>query len=426
MNLFKRTLVTSSLVLPLLSLNACAVTEENNEGEKSQTVATAPESMPPTAVEVNAKTVANSINTFATDLYAQLEKDTQGNLVVSPYSIASALSMTYAGAKGETEKQMAKVLHYAAGANIHPVFSDLQKSLTKDNAEQDIFQLKIANALWYAEPFSEEPAFGKLLRDNYGAQWHSVDFKDTDWARQEINRWTEKQTEQKIKDLLKPGALSANTKLVLTNALYFKGSWQTPFEGSNTHDLPFTVAPGKVEKVPTMSQDKTVSYWDTADFQAIELPYKKGNLSMAIVLPKAGKKLDINNALLALKDQPQKQFVKIFLPKFKVEAEFQLSDVLQKLGMVDAFDAGKADFSGINGKKDSKDNLAIAAVVHKTFVDVNENGTEAAAATAVVMARSIQLPPSIEFRVDQPFFFLIKDNESGTILFLGHVANPKG
>ncbi|OQW94474.1 MAG: hypothetical protein BWK79_05820 [Beggiatoa sp. IS2] len=423
MNQFKRTLAISSLALPLLSLNACAVEGETvlDSKPESQTSATAPEPKP-AAIEVNA--VANSINAFATDLYAQLETSTQGNLVISPYSISSALSMTYAGAKGETEKQMAQVLHYTVGANIHPIFSNLQKSLTANN-ENGVYQLQIANALWYEESlFSTKTAtdYADLLEKNYSARLHSVKFKNVESARQEINNWTADETEHKIKDLLKPGALSANTKLVLTNALYFLGSWQSPFEESNTKELPFIMALGKTEQVLTMSQDKTVNYWDTADFQAVELPYKKGNLSMAIVLPKEGKKLGIN-AFLGSMDKPEKQFVKIFLPKFKVETEFQLGDALQKLGMVDAFDASKANFSGING---SKNDLAIAAVVHKTFVDVNEKGTEAAAATAVVMARGIQLPPKVEFRVDRPFFFLIKDNDSGTILFLGHVANPKG
>lgn len=422
MNPFKRTVVASSLVLPLLSISACNSQTVNETVNNPELIASTPKA----TTEVNKDTVANSINSFANDLYNNLPAGNQKNLVISPYSIASALSMTYAGAKGDTAKQMAKTLHYPTDVDIHPAFADLQQSLPQKSEEGDVLQLKVANALWYEDSLSSSinSTFHVALEKYYHAYFHPMPFQNVESALKEINEWTADNTAGKIKDLLKPGAVTPDTKLVLTNALYFKGSWQSPFDEKNTTEMPFKVAPDKSEQVPTMSQDKAVDYWKKDTFQAVELPYKKGNLSMVVVLPEEGKEPKIDDILSNLKDKPsEKQQVKVMLPKFKVEAEFQLSDVLQKLGMEDAFNSGKADFSGIFGKKDG---LAIAAVVHKTFVDVNENGTEAAAATAVVMARSIQLPAQIEFRVNRPFLFLIRENTSGVILFLGRVTHPKG
>ncbi len=360
---------------------------------------------------------------FAADLYQALRQEGEGNLFYSPYSISAALAMTYAGARGETEKQMAATLHYTLPqARLHPAFNALDASLTSQS--QDAFQLHIANSIWGQKDFTFLPAFLDTLAENYGAGLRMVDFATAaEAARQAINAWVSAQTKDKIKDLIKPGMLDPSTRLVLANAIYFKGKWVMPFEKNNTHDGPFTLLDGNSVSVPMMHQAGRFNYAEGEGYQAIELPYRDSDAAMLIVLPQAGQfeqvEKTLSTDLLArITNGLEPRSVQLTLPKFSFESEFQLAKVLIQLGMPDAFD--NADFSGMTGKRD----LFISEVAHKAFVAVDEEGTEAAAATAVILSKAAVPFGDIEMKVDRPFLFLIRDNRSGAILFLGRVLNP--
>ena len=366
-------------------------------------------------------------NRFALELYAKLrEKD--GNLFFSPYSISTALGMTDAGARGNTAKQMAATLHFTQFQDmLHPVFGLVIKQINGDGKPRG-YELYTANALWLQSDYHFLPGFRKLIKGNYGAELREVDFKGaTEETRQTINAWVEKQTKDKIKELLKPGILDELTRLVLTNAIYFKGNWASQFKKEATRDEPFLVAADKKVNVPMMHQKADFKYFDTAKLQLLEMPYEGKDLSMVVLLPKEVDGLaDLEKSLTMTKlqdwlDRLHKSEVEVALPKFQATSEFRLDKALIDMGMKDAFDIGKADFSGMSSSRD----LYIKAVVHKAFVDVNEEGTEAAAATAVVMVdpKGLRLTPS--FRADHPFLFLIRDTRYGSILFLGRVMNPK-
>jgi serpin B len=370
--------------------------------------------------------VGEANNAFAADLYGKLCGE-EGNLFFSPNSIETALVMTYAGAKGQTADQMAKVLHLPGKGDMHKAFGDLLKDLNAEkgaDGKPRAFQLSVANALWGQKGFEFLPDFLGLVKENYGAGLSDLDFaKDTEGSRKTINAWVEKQTQDKIKDLLAPGVLTADTRLVLTNAIYFKGKWADPFKKADTKNEPFHLSGGKDINAPMMNRVDKTWYRETADYQAVELPYEGGELSMIIILPKKAdglaavektvtpKMLNKDMADFAVEE------VILSLPKFKTTSEFGLGDTLAALGMKDAFSASTADFSGLDGKQD----LFISAVVHKAFVDVNEEGTEAAAATAVVTKNGHE--PHV-FRADHPFLFLIRHEKTGAILFMGRVADP--
>ncbi len=366
-------------------------------------------------------------NAFALNLYGKL-KDQEGNLFFSPFSISTALAMTYAGARGETEAQMRKALHFYMGQRgLHPACKSLIEDL---NARQKAggYELSVANALWGQKGYGFLKEFLDLTRENYGAGLNEVDFAGaTEAARQGINKWAEDETRGKIKDLIPPGVLNALTRLVLTNAIYFKGNWASQFKKGDTQNAPFTLLDGKKVNVPMMQQTRKYPYLKTDTFQALELPYVGEELSMVVLLPR---KVDgladfekslTHKGLTEWVEALRKEEVAVYLPKFKMTSSFSLSEVLQSLGMPDAFSLGLADFSGMTGNKD----LFISAVIHKAFVDVNEEGTEAAAATAGVMAlERVPAPPPV-FRADHPFLFLIRDRRTGSILFMGRVVNPQ-
>jgi serpin B len=366
---------------------------------------------------------------FALDLLAKLSEG-KGNLFFSPYSISAALAMTYAGARAQTAEQMAKTLHFPGdGAAFHETFGRLIAGLNEAGKSGE-FSLVVANALWAQRGYSFEKEFLGLVQSAYGSALNEVDFaKATEAARQAINEWVDKQTNGKIKDLIPPGILTDLTRLVLTNAIYFKGAWQSVFPEKATQDGPFTLLDGEKATVPLMHHTTHAGYLEAEGFQALDLPYKGGALSMVIFLPKRADGLkDFQRELTPEKlggwlGKLAGSQVVITLPKFKVTSTFSLAETLKALGMADAFDMEKADLSGMNGKKD----LYIQAVIHKAFVDVNEKGTEAAAATAVVIGlRSAPMPQKkVIFCADHPFLFLIRDRTSGSILFVGRVVNPK-
>jgi serpin B len=371
--------------------------------------------------------VVEGDNTFALDLYGQLRHH-DGNLFFSPASISTALAMAYAGARGDTASEMAETLHFTLPpAQLHPAIGALLGDL---NGAHDGYQLSVANALWAQRGSTFLEDFLKIMNTDYGAGLNQVDFKTaTEAARQTINRWVEQKTQDKIKDLLQPGVLQPSTRLVLTNAIYFKGDWQTQFDKAQTRTEDFHASPATTLQVPLMHREGGFNYLKDPTFQALEIPYKNKQLSMIIFLPNDSSGLTALEQLLTASNTQQwlRQLapvskVIVTIPKFKMTQEFELGGTLSAMGMPEAF-TGSADFSAMTGSRD----FAISAVIHKAYVDVNEEGTEAAAATAVTMrALAIRLPdqPPPVFRADHPFVFLIRDNRSNSILFMGRVANP--
>lgn len=396
----------------------------------------------PTTRKKTEEFVVEGNNKFALELYAKL-REQEGNLFFSPYSISTALAMTYAGAWGETEAQMAEVLHFPAfvtGDKKAPsllvpgrkAFRSAFGAIIKDlntRGEKGGYELSVANALWCQKGYGFLKEFLELIKTNYGGGFNEVDFVTAaESVRQTINAWVEKETKDKIKELIKPGILNKFTRLVLTNAIYFKGNWARQFKEENTRDAPFTLISGEKIDIPMMNQTAEFNYIEAEDFQVLELPYVNDELSMIILLPKEFDGLVSIEKTLTPENfsdwlaKLRKCKVIVSAPKFRMTWEFELAKVLKSMGMADAF-SGTADFSGMNGKRD----LFISAVIHKAYVDVNEEGTEAAAATAVVMRLTSAKPEEIPvFRADHPFLFLIRDNCSGSILFIGRVMNPKG
>ncbi len=378
------------------------------------------------AVELpeSAKEVAQSTNEFAFELYKQLSKE-GNNLFFSPASISTALAMTYAGAKGQTEQQMAQVLHFKPEEKqIHEGFGGLSQLL---NSTDKGYQLNMANRLWGQKTYPFQPEFLTTTQKNYGAELAKVDFAQAEQTRQEINAWVEKQTQGKIEDLIPSGVLDSRSRLVLTNAIYFKGTWANEFSKKATADAPFHLSQDKPIDVPMMHQSKEFPYTETDDLQLLELPYGGDDLSMVVLLPKKRNGLeDMESKLTAQNLEAwtkalRSKEVQVFLPKFKLTSEFRMADVLRAMGMTLAF-SDQADFSGISTAED----LMISEVLHKAFVDVNEEGTEAAAATGVVVRVTAALPQEpIVFRADHPFVFLIRDKRTDAVLFLGRVMNPK-
>jgi len=372
------------------------------------------------------KIVVEGNKAFAFDLYEKL-KEVEGNLFFSPYSISTVLAMTYAGARGNTEKQMGTALHFTLDQKrFHPAFACLEAQLKAVQAKGDI-ELNIANALGAQEDYVFLREFLDLIQSNYGTAVNNVDFKRAcEAARKKINAWVEQKTKDKIKDLIKPGVLNSLTRLVLTNAIYFKGRWESQFNKDRTKENPFWLSVDKSVEVPMMTQKRQFRYMESDSLQILELPYVGDDLAMIVLLPRKVDGLSQLEADLSAENlniwigHLKKREISVFLPKFKMTSQFRLSETLASMGMPDAF-GGNADFSGIDGTKD----LFISAVIHKAFVDVNEEGTEAAAATAVVISlTSAPSTPPPTFRADHPFVFLIRDNHSGNILFVGRIVNP--
>ena len=376
--------------------------------------------------------VGDANNAFAGDLYGRLAAQGQGNLFFSPNSIETALAMTWAGARGDTAKQMAAVLHLPGDEDINKGFGSFITGLNGVGGKPRGYELAVANALWGQAGYHFLPDFLDVLKDDYGAGLKEVNFKEeTEGARKTINEWVEKKTMGKIVDLVGPGALQPVTRLVLTNAIYFKGSWTDKFEKSATQEEVFHSSASEEEKAPMMHRTGKYGYTEGNDYQALKLGYAGGELSMIVLLPREigglpeiEKELGTAEGLSRLTDHFDDKEVVVSVPKFRLEQEFLLGPVLGAMGMKDAF-GPEADFSGMTGRKD----LAISEVIHKAYVDVNEEGTEAAAATAVVvatMAIAEPIAPPPVFTADHPFVFLIRDEGTGAVLFMGRVVTPGG
>ena len=384
---------------------------------------------PPASPVPDEAALTQGNNAFAVDLYGQLRAQS-GNLFFSPASISTAFAMAYAGAGGQTATEMAGVFHFTLPPDqLHPAMGALLAAM---NANHTGYQLRVADALWAQQDASFLPSYLNLVRSDYGAGFHRVDYKASpETVRATINQWVEQQTNNKIQNLILQGVLSTSTRLVLTNAIYFKGDWLNTFQKSATQDEEFYLSATQTVKAPMMHRTGGYYYYDGGTFQELELPYKGDELSMVVLLPKdigglPALEESFTSASLADWQQKLEPASKVILtfPRFTMTKQIELSGTLAKMGMPQAFSGG-ADFSGMTGKHD----FSISAVIHKAFVDVSEQGTEAAAATATVMtatAMRSQLPepPPIVFRADHPFLFLICDLKSGDILFTGRVADP--
>ncbi len=393
----------------------------------------------PTAAAGETGTAGESVvaanNLFAFDIYEKIasEKSEDDNLFLSPFSISSAFALTYEGAKGETAEEIKTVFHFPGDIeDLRNGFLDINTGI---NAGDPEYELRVANALWAEQTYPFLESYISTAADYYSAKTTNLDFKNhPEESRVIINEWVEDKTNDRIKELIKKGIIDTDTCLVITNAIYFKGKWVWQFDKGKTSEADFKTSSGDIVRVDMMQrtdEDAIYGYAETGDLQLLRMPYKHDSgkeLSMLVLLPKendigvAGETLT-TAGLKALKNSMKNSRVKVYFPKFKIETGYELSKTLSDMGMPTAFSGG-ADFSGMDGTG----GLFITDVVHKAFVEVNEEGTEAAAATAVIMGKgfSPQEEPVPVFRADHPFVFMIQDDETGNILFIGRISNPAG
>ncbi len=368
----------------------------------------------------------DAVNAFAFDIFREVHEGNEGNLFISPYSIFTALAMTYEGARGETADEMAAVLSVEQdNESFHAYMKNLYEVLNTKNEE---YNISTANALWVKENLQLLEAYLNVIREYYGGDATEVDYSNPTEAAAIINQWVENQTNRLIKDLITADAISPLTALILTNAIYFKGIWKTQFDPVNTTNRTFEISAETSVEAPTMSlidTENVFNYTETDGLQILELPYTGDDISMIILLPKNN---DLSSTIDTIDSDMLSEWtesmvetkVDIYLPKFQVETSYTLKNYLVELGMNAPFTSA-ADFSGITGGKD----LFISQVVHKAFIDVNEEGTEAAAATAVIMELTANGGSSrIVFNCDHPFIYLIRHKQTGTILFMGSISDP--
>jgi serpin B len=425
----KKALISFLVVLLILPVIAC-----NQQVAGELLMSDKPRETSPNVSEADLALLVEGNSAFAFELYQALrdrEDNKDDNLFYSPYSISVALAMTYAGARGDTAEQMAATLQFMLDQDsLHPAFNWLDAELAKrgegaQGQDGEGFRLNIVNAIWGQKDYEFLPDFLDVLAENYGAGLRILDFiTETETSRLAINQWVSDQTEDRIKDLIPQGAIDALTRLVLTNAIYFNAAWEYPFDEDMTANGPFYLVDGGQVSVPMMRQTESFGYTDGEGYQAVELLYDGGELSMVILLPASGnleafeeglQVQQVNDIINGL--QPTE--VALTMPKFEFESEFSLKDTLTEMGMPIAF-SGDADFSGMTGTRD----LSISAVLHKAYVSVDEAGTEAAAATAVIVGETAMPGQSAEVTIDRPFIFLIRDIETGAVLFIGRVLNP--
>lgn len=421
-----------TLFLALLALTGCAPAVEG-EADMLSYARSEKERQPVDIPTTTVAQLAEDNNAFAFDLYrAAVTGD--DNAMLSPYSVSLALAMTYAGAEGNTTAEMAAALHYdLPEAELHAAFNALDQLLTAldqgEEAPEDAqpFRMNIANAIWGQGGYPFEEAYLDTLAANYGAGLRLVDFiNETEESRQTINRWVEDQTEDRIKDLIPAGMLTPLTRLVLTNAIYFYGAWAHQFDVGATSEAPFTLLDGTTTPVLMMHQTESFSYAIGEGYTAIALPYENYQTAMLVIMPDEGTFADFEAGLTAetyeaIRASLQGGQVNLSLPKWESEGEYGLVPAMEALGMRDAF-SDAADFSGIT----TAEQLLISEIIHKTFVSVDEEGTEAAAATAVVMRTTSAMPSDpVTITVDHPFIYAIYEESTGQILFIGRVTQPQ-
>lgn len=381
----------------------------------------------PAADPADVQTLVQGNNEFAVELYKTLSQRTEGNIICSPFSISSALAMTYAGARGDTAEQMARTLRFRLDQErLHGTFAHIRRNL-QTGGKHSPYRLRIANALWGQRGFPFVESFLQLTRQHYRAGFRDVDFAgNPEKSRRAINQWVEEQTEDKIREILMADDVSSQTLLVLTNAIYFKGTWERPFSIQHTKTESFEIQPGVSVDVNMMHDGPNARhrYFKNEEFQLLELPYKGSRLSMIVLLPrkKGGLRAVEQNLtekqLRASLEQLSTHDGTVALPRFRIDFKVNLREILKAMGMRIAF-SERSDFTGIT----AGGGLSISAVVHKGFIDVDEKGTEAAAATALMMADFAA--PIFELRADHPFLFLIQERKTGAILFAGRVLDPQ-
>lgn len=384
----------------------------------------------PISTELAETVLIQGNNRFAIELYREVcERSEEDNVFFSPFSISSALGMTYTGAEEETASEMAEVLHFSLPVNaINSAFHSITESLTSSGLNEpqsgEPFTLVISSGLWVDNSFQLLDSFVEDMSRYYDAAVENVDFSgDPEGARERINSWVAQKTNDKIMNLIPEGSIVADTRTVLTNAVYFKASWSSPFDADFTREEPFTLADRSVAPVPMMRQEEHFNFGQSEQWSAIEMRYSGGDASMLIILP-SGDLQEFESSfdlelLDEIRDNLSSRNVAVSMPVFEFTSSMSLSSVLQSLGMESAFGNG-ADFSGFTGNRD----LYISDVVHKAFVKVDEEGTEAAAATAVVMNMLSMPVAPVTMDINRPFMFLIQDNSTGSIVFMGRVMNP--
>ncbi len=389
--------------------------------------------IPTTSVKINQWNISdpvNGSNQFALDMLSQISDGQQKNIFLSPWSIYSALAIVHEGARGTTEKEMNDVLHFSDNENV--TRQQFASAYDRLNPGDKGYALSVANALWVENDYPLLSNFTNDIDRNFHGIAKNVDFKgSTEDTRKTINSWVAERTGNKITDLISPVDISSDTRLIITNAVYFNGKWVNSFDKNLTQPRNFTTAEGKIIETPMMHKDGNeflFNYLETDDMQALELPYQGERVSMIILLPKNDNISSLERSLSLeklsdIRKGLQERLVEVYIPKFKFSTKYSLVDNLKGIGLTIPF-ASEADFSGIDGKKD----LFISDVIHQAFVDVNEEGTEAAAATAVIFgataappSRRIEIPV---FRADHPFIFIIQERETGNILFMGRVSDP--
>ena len=421
------------IVLMLMALVACSAINPDSVNESQSLIVESekPRAQAGDIPQDDLVQLAQGNNTFALNLYQQLRSE-PGNLFLSPYSISAALAMTYAGAEDQTAEEMGSTLGFLlVDESLHPAFNALDQHLAGlADAEMpddigDPFQLTIANALWGQKDFHFESDFLDRLAENYGAGLRLLDYiTQPEESRQTINKWVSDQTKEKIQELIPQGAIDGDTRMVLSNAIYFKATWLEAFNKELTEDGIFYSLNGEKNPVQMMSQgsDTNLRYFEGVDFQAVELPYIGGQVSMLVLIPDQGK-FDVFESVISsyvldmILDDMAYTPVMLHFPSFEYEAELSLARTLSAMGMPTAFSEA-ADFSGMTGSKD----LFISDVFHKAYVSVDEEGTEAAAATAVLMKLTSMPENPIELTVDRPFLFFIRDHQTNSILFMGRVV----
>jgi serpin B len=379
------------------------------------------------AQEQNSVVAAN--NQFAFDLYSRY-KSKDGNIFFSPYSISSALAMTYEGARGKTAEEMQAVLYFPKDDAIRR--ESFLKINNQINKQDKRYKLHTANALWAQKEYPFLSDYFNLIQQYYGGKVTNLDFfNNTENSRVTINNWIEEQTNNKIQNLIPAGILHPLTRLVLTNAIYFKGFWLKQFDKNDTKQEDFRISPDhkiKVQMMHLTGKEANFNYAETDKLQILELPYEGKDLSMLILLPKGD---DLKATEESLNSENLAEWKKLFrieeidlyLPKFKFETKYFMAQDLANMGMATAFSEETADFTRMYDRIKAKRNLFISAVIHQAFIDVNEKGTEAAAATAIIFKDSISMPPKL-FNADHPFIFVIQDKETGNILFIGRISDP--
>jgi serpin B len=417
-------------LLPVLAACGARSEDEPDAGPPGTAVAVSAIEREP-APDLPGETIAalsQGNRQFAFDLFQALRAE-EGNLFFSPYSISAALAMTYAGASGETAQQMAETLRFTLpNEELHAAFNALDQRLTAAEAapDEERLRLEIANSLWAQEGFPFEESFVDLLARHYGAGLRLVDFVDDaarEQARQAINEWVEQQTKERIQELIAEGVLTPDTRLVLANAIYFLGKWVQPF--ADAGEQPFTLLTGEEVSVPMMSRRASMPILQGDGFLALALDYQGGDARMILLVPEPGQyeafESSLDDARFAeIVAGLQTAEGRLVMPKFEFEAEFLLNETLEEMGMPAPFDRAAADFSAMSA--DYGRDLYISAVIHKAFVAVDEEGTEAAAATAVVV--EVESAPELHVTIDRPFLFAIEDADTGSVLFLGRVLEP--